>query len=131
MAISFNPRELDEQYMLEGKNREDLVFVGAELKRLKRSCPNTRVFGQNVATSPFCSIANHDRSAAIWMFEHWREVLDRLEAETGQPPSDPFKQLASLDASHPAHIKCRVRASGHAPAPTRPATRGRTRGGAG
>jgi hypothetical protein len=111
MAIKFDPRELDEQYNLDKESiARNWFFVGVELKRIKRSYPSTKLFGQYIAKTDFAVIANHDRSVAIWMFENWRDVFDWLEAATGSRPSDPFAQLAALNASHPAHIKRRVTA---------------------
>ena len=109
MAIKFDPKELSEQYNLDKESiARNWFFVGSELKRIRRGIPSSKVFGQRVAASEFASIPNHDRSFAIWMFEHWRDVLDWLEVETGLAPEDPFRQLASLNASHPAHIRRQV-----------------------
>lgn len=109
MAIRFDPKELDEQYTLDKETIvQNWFFVGSELRKIKRNFRSTKLFGQEVAKTTLSAVAPHDRSVAIWMFEHWRDVLDWLEAETTQPPIDPFKQLASLNASHPAHIKRRV-----------------------
>lgn len=109
MAIKFDQKELDEQYPLDKENiARKWFFVGAELKRIKRQYRSTKHFGQHVAKSDFAAVENHDRSAAIWLYGHRREVLDWLKAETSFPPNDPFRQLASLGASHPAHIKRQV-----------------------
>ena len=110
MALKFDPKELDEQYTLDKEMiARNWFFVGSELRKIRREFASTKLFGQHIRTTPFAAIENHDRSNALWMFENWREVLDWLEYEIGQPASDPFFTLASLNASHPAHIKRQVR----------------------
>ena len=110
VAIYFDPKELDEQYTLD---KETIVrnwfFVGHSLSRIKRSHPSPKLFGQEIKLSEFALIPNHDRSSAIWLYEHWKDVLNWLEASTGGSIAHPFGHLASINASHPAHIKRKVR----------------------
>jgi hypothetical protein len=106
MAIKLDPKELDEQYNLDKASIvRNWFFVGAELAKLKKGYPSTKLFGQAIAKTDFASIENHDRSTAIWMFENWRDILNWVEVLSERAPSDPFGYLGSRNCSHPAHIK--------------------------
>lgn len=85
-------------------------LIGCELERLGRDYKSTKLFGEHLKETAFRDMPSSDRSDARWMFNHWRDVLDWLESEIGEAPSDPFRMISELNQSHPSAIRRKVRA---------------------